>query len=113
MNTFKTADFTPSVLPDTAAWAVFNSLWTGFDTYKFMLRQSAVSAAAAVGQKFFQQQIVVGLPAVGPGKKPAAQAQCKTFFTAHRKRAGIIALGRRIKRVGAAQNPVEQPETVP
>ena len=65
MDTFKVADFAPSVLSDTAAWTVFEMLGTVFHAYEVMLRQSAFFAGAAGGKNLFHQPVASGTLAVG------------------------------------------------
>ena len=110
MNTFKVADFAPSVLSDSAARTVFEALGTVFHADEMVLRQPAFIAAAAGGEDLFQQPVASGTLPVGAGKKQLANFAVESFPAAQRKHSGILARRRCIKGVVSPQYPVIKAE---
>ena len=79
MDTFTVADFAHSVFFYAAAGTVVEVLRTVFHADTFMLDQTAVIAAAAGDQQFFQQPVAGGFVTVGIAEEFAAEPVPESF----------------------------------
>ena len=112
MNAFCVGNFAHSVLPDTAARTVIQTLRAVFHTDKFVPGQAAVIAAAAGNQKFFQQPVTGGFVEIRVVKEFAAEAVPELFGFAQLHLNWSSTIRRIVKRIGAAQDAVVEAEVV-